>query len=333
MYKNELLNWWFNLDPLTEEEEILLKKHRSIEKVYDSFIYEKGTNEIFNRLLYSNINSDTYMLDVAPCATDFIKMLFDRYVDDDTLVIYSKDEHENVKACVNKCKNKLEISYKYSIEKIHINKIIEEAKKYKKVFVYLIGTNISNGRITSQLFFDSLKHSFVINHIDHIFVLDDVHGMFIVPRDYRLFDYVIGTAHALVKRYDMGILIHKKTIEGFGEHISNWLYDYFELLDIILKRRQKLQLFQNVMQEYFSTQLAWQNYTLVTPTAPHIFAICNLNVTFPESMFNILKKKYVRLEGKDGQGGYIRLRFAQCITDQKLVLEGLDILEKLFAVI
>ena len=333
MYKNELLKWWFNLDPLTEEENIILKKHRVEEKEYNNTAYTNGINTFFNKLYYSNINSNNYTLDVAPCATDFIKALFNKYVDDDTLVIYSRDEHESVKDCVSLCKNTLELIYEYDIKNIQLDKIIKEAQKYKKVFVYFIGTNISNGRITSQLFFNRLKESLVNNNIDHIFILDDVHGMFIVPRDYRIFDYVIGTAHALVKRYDMGILIHKKDIEGFGEHVSNWLCDYFQALDIILKRREKLQLFQNVMQEYFAEQLAFDDYTLVTPSAPHIFAIKNTQVQFTESMYKLLKKKYVRLEGKTGQGGYIRLRFAQCITDPDLVQEGLEILEKLLKAI
>lgn len=333
MYREDLIKWWFNLDPLTNEEQTILKHHRSDNKEYDENTYTKYTDILFSKLYYSNITTNTHVLDVSDCATDFIKALFDKYVDDETLVIYSRDEHESVKDCVVKCKNTFELIYDFDIAKINIKKTIQEAKKYKKVFVYFIGTNISNGRVTAQLFFNTLKQALVENNIQHIFVLDDVHGMFMVPRDYNIFDYIIGTAHALVKRYDMGMLIHRKDIEGFGEHISNWLIDYIKALDVILKRKTKIQLFQNVMQEYFAEQLAFMSYTLVAPTSPHIFAIKTTQVSFTEPMYELLKKYYVRLEGKDGNGGYIRLRLAQCITDAELVQEGLDILEKLLKAI
>lgn len=333
MYKKDLLKWWFDLDPLTNIEYAILKKHRSDNKEYDENIYTEYSDILFNKLYYSNISTNTHILDVAPCATDFIKALFNKYVDDETLVIYSRDEHESVKDCVAECKNTLELIYDFDIATINTEKVIQEAKKYKKAFVYFIGTNISNGRVTAQLFFNSLKQALVDNNIQHVFVLDDVHGMFMVPRDYNIFDYIIGTAHALVKRYDMGMLIHRKEIEGFGEHISNWLVDYMEALDVILRRKTKIQLFQNVMQEYFAEQLAFESYTLVTPTSPHIFAIRTMQVSFSDAMYELLKKYYVRLEGKDGNGGYIRLRLAQCITDADLVQEGLEILEKLLKAI
>jgi len=46
--------------------------------------------------------------------------------------------------------------------------------------------------------------------IKPICVLDDVQEMFIINRDYSQFDYIVGTIHAIIPRYDTGILIYKK---------------------------------------------------------------------------------------------------------------------------
>jgi hypothetical protein len=41
-------------------------------------------------------------------------------------------------------------------------------------------------------------------------MIDDVHGMFLIPRDYSIFDYILYTAHSLIPNYEMGFLISKK---------------------------------------------------------------------------------------------------------------------------
>lgn len=59
--------------------------------------------------------------------------------------------------------------------------------------------------------------------------------MFITPRDYRIFDYVLYTAHSLVTEYDMGILISKE--HKFGKLALNWGEEYLKRLDIVLNKK------------------------------------------------------------------------------------------------
>ena len=141
--EKELLQWWLDKDPLTEEEKQLLFKLKPNNIIQtDESEYNKLCDKYFNIMPFCNISSITHIIKCDESATNFINKLFDKYVDDDTLVICSNNEHDNVKKRVNTSKNVLILNYEKDICGLKINKIIQESKKYKKVFVYIIGLNV-----------------------------------------------------------------------------------------------------------------------------------------------------------------------------------------------
>ena len=320
----DLLTWWLSKDGLSSEEDVLIHNVCTMDKKFvDEGSYKKLEDEYFERLPFGNIDSDGYDISFSKKATDLIVELFRLHVDDDTLVISSDSEHDNVKKCLSGCKNRLILT---DLTNVSMNNILVESKKYKKVFVYIIGTQISNGRITPQNLYIELKELFIKNGIEHIMVIDDVHGMFIIPRDYSIFDYIIFTAHALVLNYSMGMLISRKGLYR-AESIYNWGSDYLPSLDIVLKRQEKLRMFNYVMSEYFYFYLKSNDYKLFPNVAPHIFSLIAINKNFTEDMCQLLKPYQIKVEYSNQKYTFLRFRAAQYISDPDLLLPGLDKLE------
>ncbi len=272
-----IINWWNNLDPLTSEEKDLLSKclchvkNDRLEKTKmvkdfesmgllndvpltsseEDFI--KLTDEFFSRMPNCNCTHLNKDLSFNSSCTAFINMLFDRLVDNDTLIITSDNEHPSLKKKIEEYPNKMILNHYTDIRQYNIDKIIRESVKYKEVFVYIIGTRNDTGEITPQDFFIELKKAFIKNNIKHTIVLDDVQGMFVVPRDYSMFDYVLGTGHAMVNNYDLGIMISNSYFGGYKAY--NWGKDYLERLDILLKRQNKMNIFKQLLEQYYSKEL------------------------------------------------------------------------------
>ena len=325
-----IVEWWLNQNPFTEDEMKILSKQRSEDIVIDEEKFKLASQKLFDRIPFCNITTDTHNLMVDTCATNHITNLFKKYVDDDTLVITSMCEHNNVKDLVTKCKNKMVLNHYRDIITLNIDNIIQNSKQYKKVFVYIIGTQISSGEITPQLFYQKLKEQLNQNKINNIMVLDDVQGMFLVPRDYSLFDYIVGTAHALIEGYDMGILISRNN--DFGIKAVNWVEDYIELLDIMLKRKDILNSFTQIMTQYFYNDLLKYGFSLFQNTAPHIFAIKTNGMEFTDSMHSMLDKYCIRLEGIGNDyvpNVFIRMRAQQYLKFPNACADGLDVLHTL----
>ena len=213
-----------------------------------------------------------------------------------------------------------------------IDNILIEAKKYKKVFIYIIGTQISTGKITSETFFRKLKNALIDNNINHTMVIDDVHGMFIIPRDYSIFDYVLYTAHALITGFDMGFIICKKDdniIQGYLP--NNWMKKYLTCLKVVLKRQEKLRMFGNILAEYFAKYLKYPQFSLISNSSPQIFSINLKNCTFTKDLYDTLAKYHIRLEGLDNNNTYIRFRAAQFLDEPDKFIPGLCFLEDILA--
>jgi hypothetical protein len=149
-----IIEWWNNLNPLTEEEQSLINRRlcHTVEEMNDeekavAHIYcmdktpiesskqdfEVLTNEFFNRMPFCNCNHLNKDLSFEISATTFINKLFETYVDDDTLVISSDSEHPNVRKNIDKCKNVIILNHYTDIRGYQIDKIIGESKRFKKV--------------------------------------------------------------------------------------------------------------------------------------------------------------------------------------------------------
>lgn len=314
----DVLRGWLSYKPISDEltKDLLLKERDSFYKECSQF----SDNNYFNLMPNCNIDFITNELRFSECATNFINKLFEKYVDDETLVISTTDEHDNVKKCLTKCKNKIILDYHNEVMNLNLSKVENDINKYKKVFVYIIGTQISTGEITPQLFFEKLKNKLV--NLKSTIILDDVHGMFLFPRDYRLFDFVLYTAHALIKGYDMGLLICKREKNfNFGLKMCNWATDYFKMLQVMLERRDKLFMFRTVMENYFCDLLSTNEFETLTRTSPHIFSMLT-KLSFPKNICEMLNKYKIRIEGT-GEKTYVRFRAQHYIQKPELLIEGI----------
>ena len=320
-----ILDWWIQYQPLNEEEKKILTTDRVLDykEVVDSK-YQELCKQYFDRMLFSNINCNNRKLTFSNQATDFINQLFDKYVDDETLVITTNGEHDNVYKKSNECKNVLILNYKTDIKGYNLFKIRNKISDFKKVFVYIVGVQISSGEITPQLFLEELKKILVKNNKQHIMVCDDVHGMFFLPRDYTIFDYVIGTGHGFISAYNVGMLVSKNGDLGYKAY--NWGIGYLKAIDTLLTRKDKMKLFTPVLEEYFSEYIAMSNFSLLETTSPHIFSLKTTGLNFPQSLFDTLKDYKVRLEGIGQPYTLIRLRAQEMIIQPELVMKGLKIL-------
>ena len=278
MEEYDIVQYWLNLQPLSNQEKIFISKSCELSQYplanEHSDKYEKLIEEYFSLMPFSHISTNTNTIELFDCATDSIKILFNTFCDEDTLIVISNNEHNNVRELVSKQKHVYELNFLKEIVNQNFNRFEKVIKNYKKVFFYCIGTQISNGIITPQNSFIKIKQILINNNVDHVFILDDVHGMFIIPRDYSIFDYIIYTCHALVPGFDLGMCIRKNTVKnlnGFKNYIQ--LKNYKDILNMILNRKEKFYQFKYIMSQYFndlfSKNIFKQSEFL---TAPHIFA-------------------------------------------------------------
>lgn len=339
--KNLIIKEWFDIDGFSVNELQILKAHRpEVIKNYNIDL-EKSMIDRFSKLLpYGHINYGTHEISFFEHATDIINCLFSQKVDDNTLVIVSNNEHENVIKNYIQCKNVYVLDFDTEIIPCKLDNLYAECSKYKKVFVYIIGTQVSNGIITPQLFFETLKSWLVLNQKEHIMIIDDVHGLFIVPRDYTIFDYIIYTCHALITQFDMGILIAKRSSELVGYRYLNWGIAYLDAIEIIFNHLIKFYNFKNIMCQYFEEEIAEKKLTLNPNTVPHIFAPeihrLKLNKNDFDEIFYELKKYDMRIEGGFDENGkcnsrlYLRIREGQYFTHPERLIPGLEIAKSIF---
>ena len=328
----EAFEYWLNYKKLSEEELIRLNTIREEDKIFSNESdYKQLEDELFSKMPFCQLNSENAHITVSPTASELIEKLFETFVNDDTLIISTSVEHPSVVNARNKQKNIYNLHYYDEIKQLNLSKLKSSIKCFKKVFVYIIGAQISTGEITTQVFFKKLKQTLDENNIESIFVLDDVHGMYIYPRDYSFFNFIIGTAHALIRPYDMGILIHNDTLNKqeykIGEKVYNWVYQYITKLDTILERKDKLFMLGQILNEYFAKYTDFQRYT---DNIPNIYAIKTPYKTFTQKMRDNLDVYEIRLEIADKtQGGIIRFRAQQFITFPDYLLKGLNVLDKI----
>lgn len=297
--------------------------------------YESIAQYLRSEMLGSENSLDDFHLYLGKTATELIDTLFDAYVDKDTLVITSVVEHEAVEKNLDRlnlrgASNHISMHYVNGIRTLNLSqvKFALMQHKYKRVFAYIIGTQITTGEVTPQKFYDKLRKYCESQGLETIIVIDDVHGLYFVPRDYSNFDYIIGTAHALVRRFDMGMVWSKR--EGFGCQNENWIRQYRDRLVPLLQRRDKLAQFSNVMKEEFIEYLGLPMIEYISDSVPHIFSI---KVSVPpryiytQEEWKDLADVEVRLETKNYETDnifYIRMRGAQYLTLPSILYPAIE---------
>lgn len=344
---NSLIDWWLHSKEFTEAELEYLNYFCYTNKVeYDG----EGWNKLVENLkgyipLGHTLNSHNLYLHES--ASNFITYLFDKYVTDDTLLITSIVEHDIVEQNIARLNrggvDHVRMHYYNGMKSCNLSQIIQatQNKQYKKAFVYIIGTQITTGENTPQEFYIKLRKYLERMGIEVVMVIDDVHGMYLHPRDYGTFDYVICTAHALIRRWDMGIM-WSKTKEDYGHHWGNCLKGYTDRLNMILSRVNKLATFSSMVYDALFNDFNIPNVEYVTDSVSHIFS---LKVSVPPRFIYTQDevKKLSELEVQLGTQDYnkenifyIRMRASQYITFPDLLYPAVasvkDILARVKAI-
>lgn len=220
---------------------IKLKDYNILKGAYVSDntpISDEDKKTLFNMFPCNTI--DNYGITFSDNATQKIDQLFNDYVTEDTLVISTTQEHPSVVKNLSKCKN----VYKINLLSPSTYNIPVDISKYKNLFIYIIGVSNTGPIYTPNFLFDKLKS---LNK-DKIMVLDDCQGMFLFPRNYSLFDYIIGTMHAIVPQHNTGIVLQKDG-DSFGKEN---LHNIIEKTAIIREKREVLSLFSCMLEDHFS---------------------------------------------------------------------------------
>lgn len=251
-----LLADWDSMMPLMGEEELVTRPITLTP--YSSPFDKKCNTQFLTRVAPELI--DSHVVSMNYTASQLIHSLFTHYVDDSTLVITTDLEHEAVNEECMKVKHHVclpiheldVLSNRASNNRASldlVNRIVRD-KKLKKAFVYIIGTSY-NGRFrVANDFFVQLKKI----KCEFLFCLDAVQELMLSPRDYSMFDYVIGTAHSLVMPVNMGFCLSRRDLWVPGDFWYNWINPYFTRCDVVLKRKEKLDCFADTVKEYFANK-------------------------------------------------------------------------------
>lgn len=339
---HSMVDWWLRLGDITPEEHNLINKPCNYNHISTNEIHSWKTlqEKVRINLPYAggfsqdewDMNLFGYNLYLGKSATELIAKVFEKEVDDDTLIVTSVVEHPAVKNAIEKLnrteKDHIILHYYNGIKELNISQVINacENKKYKKAFVMIIGTQITTGEVTPQKLFIKLKNYLESQGIKTVMAIDDCQGMYLVPRNYNIFDYVIYTAHTLVREHQMGMLWSKDECD-FGNQYSGWLSQYLPKLKAMLKYQDKYNSFTTVMKDEFDEYLSKEYINEVTGGVPYIFSIrveCNPLLMYSKYDVDKWLEDYeVKLESDGKDWFYIRLRAAQYITTPEKLMQAI----------
>lgn len=224
-------------------------KHYNPKDILSDEQYESLDNSL-KQMLPCKINDD-YHFTFSTSATDLIKQLFKKYVDDDTLVLTTNSEHPKVQEVLKTCKNVIKVFDKERLQHFTVD------NKYKRVFVYMIGTMCATGHIVYDQEFETIIETAKASGKEVVTVIDAVQELFLLPRNYNKFDYIIGTAHALIPEYNVGLLLSKDSTIGKRLAIAQ---PFLTMLNWLMKRKEYLYQFSTLMSMEFGNTRNTQFY-------------------------------------------------------------------------
>ena len=201
-----------------------------------------------------------YKVDLDPeGATELIERLFAHYVDNsDCCIITTNCEHQSVKTHWPKYTNRHITIDKYeqlvSGDQRIVDELVELTVDYSTVFVYInTCQNALMMQVDNELLL-KLKNTLQLQGKTVIMVADAVQELFLTRRDYSIFDYVVGTAHAMICNHNLGMLFRRSDRQSFdsGVDLDGKLTLFVKQMNILLKRKAKALQFKNVVSDYFS---------------------------------------------------------------------------------
>ena len=328
--KEDLILYYLN--SFTSAEKDILRNARAIPCTYIDNATDKEWDDITSayKALLPFGHLDGFKYEVAETGSYLIRGIFNRYIDDDTFVVTSRHEHDTVRDCLSRIKHKLEIVYE-DIVALDMDQIYAafKASGCTKFALYMVGTLIATGEIIPQAFFEKLKAYLDERNVQSLFILDDVHGMFITPRDYSLFDAVIYTCHSWICSFNMGMMFTRLP-DQIGFRCKENPAQYLDLIKLIISKFDKIRQFKQVLMEYFAEELAdAKTFDVFKRTTPHIFSLVTYGLVFTQDQYDALYKYDIRLGETLSYRNFARIRCQEfIIKDYDTVIKGLTLLKK-----
>ena len=331
----DLIRWWTNWMPFEDYELRMRDKIDSDSIDYSEALKPQQFSNCEEQLLsympwVGNECKDKHFHFTKSC-TDAIDAIFKPYIDDEnSLVITTSLEHESVIKNLKKCKNVVTLDA--GITTLHNSLIIPEIVKqagnklYSKILIYVVGTYVGFGNIHSNYLVEKIQQRARIMSDNVCTVLDDCQGMFLVPRDYSIYDYVLCTSHALT-RLDSGIVFSEK--DDIGTKALEPATLLTQRLEPVIKRREKLLMFKNVMSQYFDTYRHQFEQIELSNSAPYIFSVDDVNRCISDDFGLELEKYYIMLDGRnsDSDKRILRFRAMHFLFFPQHLIDGLQFFE------
>ena len=302
----------------------------------DTPYYPDKYKDICNKILrlLDNIDLlDKYRIEVDYRCRFLTEKLLKTYVDSDSLVITSNSDHNTTLDLLNSyntCiidRNKIKDNQELVIENI-----VTEFKNghYKKLFFIMVSTVSQLCVSIDEDFFAKLKAVLVKEQIPHIMVLDSCQDIFIIKKNYEIFDAFLATSHVLSCLLPkVGLLFTKlpKQVGFVNTEILNLMYPK---LEIINKYKDKAIIFNNLMHEYFKPTMERLNFNTFENETPHQFSIALPN-TIIQDKWDIQFAPYnIRFNPINSSFNFVRLRYHELIIqDSSKLLEALKSLKSI----
>lgn len=189
----------------------------------------------------------------STCATDIIKQIFDRYKD--YLIITSKIEHESVYKSIDG-RQALFLDWN-DIKHKQFQQILQYIKntQNRKIIFYVGQINFLTGQEVPNDLYKSFRHFALCNDIETIIVNDAVQQMFVGHCITECCDYIIGTAHSLIPKFNLGIVFcTKNNTIGFSDTYSG--LEYITKLIPISQYTNKILSFSDYIAQLLATQFS-----------------------------------------------------------------------------
>lgn len=356
------MQWWLNQVQLNHEEhqqieegcKFIQKLNKDIHDLDNHHVesafslnYIHLKNELLKLSLGYNIDFYDYDVILKKRSTIHIRELFAKHVDDDTLVIASSFQHTSAEKVIDTLPNVFKLDEEHLDSSVYtcINAAVKEATKYKKIFVYLIATEFQTGRNYSQDIYDKLYSKIKDLGKEVIFVLDAVQEMFLLPRDWSKYDYILGTAHATYFNFDTGFLfINRKLQSAKGltgykrDDVLSYLVDG---LKIVLKRHKYIMMYNKIISDSIDHDL-FENCKLHNSQANfYSMYLRNDSLLSNPKALSLIEKKFIKpaLTADPGVNVeishhkpydelYVRLRAQTLMFDKKDISEKLNYFTK-----
>ncbi len=283
MNTSEYIENWIRSFNITADEINLIQHITNKQEQDGNFIQQNADinlqKQMFDLLPFcnSNLKCNYEFCFFRPGATYIIDKLFSDNVDDDTLVLSTYSEHASVLKNLVKCKNVLKvISDNHLI--YNASTLEAEIKKFKKVFIYMIALSMGDSMNASNEVNKQLMSLVKQCNVKCIFVLDAVQEMFIMPRDYSIYDYIISTSHAIAHNINFGILLSKKTMKHYMSFYDEDDIRNYIKINLFYKRNMaQMLMFHSVMYQALSKYIQTDKSLIVYNNhAPTFFTLADM---------------------------------------------------------